>query len=182
MVAETALAFGESTTSARELQARWTENELKTAEAKYNLVISGVSGEALSLACGRRCATQAPLSSASGSPSVPTGGEPLLWQTALTTAFPFSGWCHLSLLCPAGVWGPWLGHRPAGAGLRSDRAGHHLSRRPGKCSVASPAQTPPPEGTLWPLVTSRLPRLCVSAAKRAAGSWTSFPPGMPTTP
>lgn len=50
-------------------------------------------------------------------------------------------------------------------------------------SARSPAlpRVPLPEGTLWPLITSCLPRLCVSAAGRTVGSWTCFPPEMPTT-
>uniref|UniRef100_A0A8C0X057 Mucin-1 n=1 Tax=Castor canadensis TaxID=51338 RepID=A0A8C0X057_CASCN len=35
------------------------------------------------------------------------------------------------------------------------------------------------EGTPWSTINSFLPRLCVSAAERTTGSWTSFPPGTP---
>lgn len=76
MLVESTLAFGRSPPSASELQAQWTEGELETAKTTYNLDISRVSGEAMSLARGRRCATRAPLSLASGSLLVLTGGGP----------------------------------------------------------------------------------------------------------
>lgn len=102
MLVESTLAFGDSI-SASEVEARWTEGR-ETAKA-YDLDISGVRGEATSLACGRPALCHpAPLSSASGSPLVPTGVGPLFRQTGrpdLRFSFQWLMWHILPLPSPS---------------------------------------------------------------------------------
>lgn len=176
MVVELTLAFREGTT------AEWVKaqfSQLEAHAASYNLTISGVSGESTSPAASQHHPARDPLSPASGCLLFLlelVGGEPPPLGDCSDHCFPFSVQCPVSFLCPGWVWGAWLGHCPAGAGLCSGCAGHHLSHCPGKCSVPSPDQSPPAGRSRTLPITSCLPRLCVSADKRNVSSWTSFQP------
>lgn len=88
---ESTLAFQEGTIDAQEVKTLFDKGA--TEAARYNLDISRVSGEPTSPAVGQHHAARAPLSPASGFlhfPLMLVGGGSLLWETALTTAFPFS--------------------------------------------------------------------------------------------
>lgn len=91
---ESTLAFREGTTSANKVAAQFLHHE--SDGDRYNWVISRLSGEATFLASGQHEASRATHSPASGflipaSPRGIAGEGHLLWETALMTAFPFSG-------------------------------------------------------------------------------------------
>lgn len=150
MLVDLTLAFREGTT-AELVKAQFSQ--LEAHAANYSLTISGVSGESSPPAASQHHPAWDPLSPASGSLLFLlelVRGEPPPLGDCSDHCFPFSARCPVSFLCPVCVWGAWLGHCPAGAGLRSGCAGHHLSHCPGECPVPSPDRVPLLEGAAHP--------------------------------
>lgn len=99
------------------------------------------------------------------------------------TTVPFSTRGVAPVLRPVRLWGTWLGHRSAGAGLCPRGTGRPLCHCSGKCWVPRPVPSSlAGENPVAPPVASCVPRRRVSAAGRTADSWTSFRPATPITP